>query len=150
MTDDFKTVNPIIARIYNDKDIIIGTGFLISPHRLLTCAHVVIQALGIEKTTEIPQDPIKFDLPRHRLLTAKVIFWQPCSSSEIENALYGEDIAVLEIIKPRSFDEIILNLLSTETKNEKCINLFGFPEGYNNGVWTENEFGGVLNLWKRV
>ena len=83
MTDNFKTINTIIARIYNSKDIIIGTGFLISPHRLLTCAHVVIQALGIKKTTEMPQDLIKFDLPRHLTLTAKVIFWQPCSSSEI-------------------------------------------------------------------
>ena len=128
MTENFTTVNPIIARIYNQKDRIIGTGFLISPHRLLTCAHVVIQALGIEKTTEIPQDPIKFDFPRYLALTAKVVFWQPCSSSEIENAQYVEDIAVLEIIEPRSFAETVLNLLSIDTNKKQQINIFGFPE----------------------
>jgi len=153
MTDDFKTVNPIIARIYNDKDIIIGTGFLISPHRLLTCAHVVIQALGIEKTIEIPQDLIKqglikFDLPLRRKLTAKVIFWQPCSSSEIENAQYGEDIAVLEIIESISFNETVSNLLSIHTNDKKQINIFGFPVGYNNGFWIENKFiGSIYNGW---
>lgn len=151
MTENFTTVNPIIARIYNQKDRIIGTGFLISPHRLLTCAHVVIQALGIEKTTEIPQDPIKFDFPRYLALTAKVILWQPCSSSEIENAQYGEDIAVLEIIEPRSFAETVLNLLSIDTNEKQQINIFGFPEGYNNGVWTENKFRDLIfNGWLQM
>jgi V8-like Glu-specific endopeptidase len=149
MTDNFKTVNPIIARIYNSNDIIIGTGFLISPHRLLTCAHVVMQALGIEKTTGMPQDLIKFDLPRHLTLTAKVIFWQPCS--EIENAQYGEDIAVLEIIEPRSFNETVLSLLPINTNEKQQINIFGFPEGYNNGVWTENELRDLIyNGWLQM
>jgi V8-like Glu-specific endopeptidase len=151
VTENFTTVNPIIARIYNQNDRIIGTGFLISPHRLLTCAHVVIQALGIEKITEIPQDPIKFDFPRYLPLTAKVVFWQPCSSSEIENAQYGEDIAVLEIIEPRSFAETVLNLLSIDTNEKQQINIFGFPEGYNNGVWTENKFRDLIfNGWLQM
>jgi hypothetical protein len=147
MTDNSKKFDPtiFIARIYNSKDIIIGTGFLISPHRLLTCAHVVIQALGIEKTTKIPQAPIKFDFCRHPPLTAKIVFWQPCSSSKIENAQYGEDIAVLEIIEPRSSDEIVPNLLSIKTNNEKCINIYGYPERYNGGIWVTSEFQGLTS-----
>jgi hypothetical protein len=153
MTDNSKKFDPtiFIARIYNSKDIIIGTGFLISRHRLLTCAHVVIQALGIEKTTKIPQAPIKFDFCRYPPLTAKIVFWQPCSSSKIENAQSGEDIAVLEIIEPRSSDEIVPNLLSIETNNEKCINIYGFPETYNGGIWVTSESQGLTsNGWLQM
>ena len=151
MTGNFQTVNPIIARIHNHNNRIIGSGFLISPHRLLTCAHVVIKALGIDPTKEIPQDVIKFDLPQRLSLTAKVIFWQPCSSSEIENAQYGEDIAVLETIEPRLFDATVPNHLSRDTNQEQRINIFGFPEGYNNGVWTENELRDLIfNGWLQM
>jgi V8-like Glu-specific endopeptidase len=146
--ENFKTVNPVIARIYNNKDTIIGAGFLISPHRLLTCAHVVIQALGTKEITTMPQDPIKFDLPQHPNLTAKVIFWQPYSSV-IGGAKYGEDIAVLELTtKPISLNGTFLNLPFISLNEEQDINLFGFPEKLDNGVWTKSKLlGSTFNGW---
>lgn len=148
MKENFKTVNPVIARIYNNKDTIIGAGFLISPHRLLTCAHVVIQALGTKEITTMPQDPIKFDLPQHPNLTAKVIFWQPYSSV-IGGAKYGEDIAVLELTtKPISLNGTFLNLPFISLNEEQDINLFGFPEKLDNGVWTKSKLlGSTFNGW---
>lgn len=137
MTENFQTANPTTARIYNRKDVIIGSGFLISAYRLLTCAHVIKQALGLEEMTTMPQDLIKFDLPLHFGQTAKVIFWQPCSSPMIGNAKYGEDIAVLQIIEPILFNETFPNLSSIDENGEQEINLFGFPENYDNGVWTK-------------
>ena len=55
----------------------IGAGFLVAARQVLTCAHVVAQALGLpDDTLETPQDEVLLDFPLvvpGRVLTARVI-----------------------------------------------------------------------------
>ncbi len=80
-----------IARIYNSEKEVQGTGFLVSSNYLLTCAHVVIDALGPElngeRETIIERPTGKFliDFPRtdeRNPLSreGEVIIWNPCPS----------------------------------------------------------------------
>jgi hypothetical protein len=158
MTENFKaftSFDHIIAKIYNNESKeIVGSGFLISSHYLLTCAHVVIAALKTKpkQGTEIPQTEIpQAEIPKgvinlflNRELTAEVIFWRPCSSSEIQKSRYGEDIAVLKIKENGGSDETFHNLLSIDIIKGKLINIMGFPRGSDIGVLTEYKVVGQV------
>ena len=148
MTDNFTTFNRSIAKIYNRRDVIIGAGFLVYGRYLLTCAHVIQQALDIKDTTTIPQETVKLDLPSCANLTAKVIDWQPCSSDLIAKAQRGQDIAALEIIGnlPQKLEIVNLNQTSANQKEE--VHLFGFPEDYDNGIWVTSVLrDSIFNDW---
>lgn len=148
MTDNFTTFNRGIARIYNREDIIIGAGFLVSRHYLLTCAHVIQQALGLQDTTTIPQETVKLDLPSCANLTAKVIYWQPCSSDLFAKAKRGEDIAALEIIEELPLNLELVNLSQASLNREEEVHIFGFPEDYDSGIWAKSVLRGfVFNDW---
>jgi hypothetical protein len=82
--DDYEKA---IARILFTKEtgeqIVVGTGFLVAPGYVLTCAHVVLQALGIleddfaaHKTQ--PEGTITLDfLPNTSTISAQVVAWDP-------------------------------------------------------------------------
>jgi Trypsin-like peptidase domain len=87
-----------IAKIYEgDSDEVIGVGFWVFPGYLLTCAHVVNQALGSDQNDPTyPDGYVVIEFPhsvsRHRL-KGRVIRWYPVKSEQRE-----DDIAVLEIV----------------------------------------------------
>src|SRR5206468_3589820 len=72
-----------IVRIFAKNGAIVGTGFLVSGRCILTCAHVVVRALGLSQATqEIPVAEIRFDFPlleQRKTLTAHPIFWSPAT-----------------------------------------------------------------------
>lgn len=77
----------------------VGAGFLVSARHILTCAHVVEDALRIPNhKSEQPAEPVFLDFPLldgQPFLHAKVLKWYPVR----DNAVVGEveDIAVLEL-----------------------------------------------------
>src|SRR5260370_39381052 len=84
-----------IVRIFTANNKVVGTGFLIADMTILSCAHVITAALGIDDNTPTkPEGQIYLDFPLvlsgHKL-TARVIFWQP------EQANVSGDIAVLHL-----------------------------------------------------
>jgi AAA-like domain/Trypsin-like peptidase domain len=85
-----------IVRIYSNSDKVIGAGFLVSENRILTCAHVVADALGMARNTcEMPDQEVSLDFPflaPKQLLKARVVFWRPVNPGE-----FAEDIAGLEL-----------------------------------------------------
>ncbi len=88
-----------IVRIFNPDRTVVGAGFLVSRKHLLTCAHIVADALSIPRNTrELPMGIIHLDFPlvaSGQFCTAQVIWWQPLqAATPLEN---GEDIAVLEL-----------------------------------------------------
>lgn len=93
--DDYEKA---IARIFDNQGHVIGTGFLVAPGYVLTCAHVVLQAIGIEKDKfaeykQKPQEPISLDFPilaSGQRIQAEVIEWLPYS-------LESGDVAVLKL-----------------------------------------------------
>ena len=80
-----------VVRIYSNSGKVVGAGFLVSQKYILTCAHVVADALGIARNTaEMPNAEIRLDFPllaAKQLFTAKIVFWRPVNPGEF--AVHG-------------------------------------------------------------
>jgi WD40 repeat protein len=121
-----------IARIRREDTAIVGTGFLVSEQYLLTCAHVVADALGLDHyATEMPEESLYLDFPYLQIagVRAKVIDWKP--RSEIADQT-GDDMALLQLETPVSHPKI--SLIGTATIKGHNYHAVGFPQGYNNSA----------------
>ncbi|BAY43837.1 peptidase S1 and S6 chymotrypsin/Hap [Scytonema sp. HK-05] len=85
-----------VVRIYSNSGKVVGAGFLVSQQYILTCAHVVADALGIARNTaEMPDAKLRLDFPllaAKEFFTAQVVFWRPVNPDEL-----AEDIAGLKL-----------------------------------------------------
>ena len=123
-----------IIRIYDNYGEVVGAGFLVSKKYVLTCAHVITEALGIcEDTSEAPTTPISLDFPLvapGKILTACVVFWKPVSSTDLV-----EDIAGLEISEDSQLPSTAQPppLVNPENVRNHPALTFGFP--HREGVW---------------
>ncbi|MBW4685317.1 MAG: trypsin-like peptidase domain-containing protein [Komarekiella atlantica HA4396-MV6] len=122
-----------VVRIYSNSGKVIGAGFL-SQKYILTCAHVIADALGLpRKTTQMPDAEITVDFPlvaAKQLLKAKVVFWLPVNP-DVE----VEDIAGLEL-KHYPLDQALLApLITSDDWAGHPLRVLGFPAGQPDGVW---------------
>ncbi|GET43308.1 S1 family peptidase [Microseira wollei] len=128
-----KPLESSLARIYSKSGEVIGAGFLVTAKHILTCAHVVADALEIEReTVEIPDAEITLDFPMlapQRLFKARVVFWRPVDPTELE-----EDIAGLELesLPPNGFR--CVRLVTSDDLWGHPFQVLGFPAGQPNGV----------------
>lgn len=106
----------------------IGTGFLVAPGYVLTCAHVVLQAIGIEQskfTDHIspPSETIKLRFPilSDDVVEAKVVAWLPYR-------LKGGDVAGLKLSQsaPKSAKPIPLADISVDKIKQDELSVYGF------------------------
>jgi len=137
-----------IVRIYFQSKEVKGAGFLVSENQVLTCAHVVALALGIDsRTAEMPTEEVKLDFPQvapGKFLTAKVIFWLPFNP---QVAL--EDIAVLELTKVDDISPV--RLMTSEEYWGHNFRAFGFPMDKEYGVWANGVLrSGTANGWVQL
>lgn len=133
----------LLVRIYSNRGSVIGAGFLVSQKRILTCAHVIAYALGIDrKTAEMPDQKVSLDFPllaAKPFLTARVIFWRPVNPDE-----FAEDIAGLELETPAPDAAEPAQLVTSDELWGHRFRVLGFPEGKPNGVWASGELRGKL------
>ena len=140
-TQQYQRYKKAIARIYSSDGAIVGSGFLVSNSHILTCAHVVADALGIEHTTQdFPQDFVEIDFPfsdnkKGQKIKAKVVFWKPISSLNGWNQ--GDDIAGLKL--ERDLAKEISPGLVLGDYSWTSFKVFGVPNGNDSGVWTKGE-----------
>lgn len=124
-----------IVRIHDWNGRVVGAGFLVTDREILTCAHVIAQALGIsEETPEKPADEIRLDFPlvaRGEMLTARVILWRPVGASPKEE----EDVVVLDLERDTPVGAHTVHLVKSDELWGHVFRAFGFPVGYDNGVW---------------
>jgi hypothetical protein len=130
MTTQFDSA---VARIYAQGDRIIGAGFLVRDRQVLTCAHVVASAAGLSGNAQEPPDSVvHLDFPlvdRHRRIPARVVHWVPVDAD-------GEgDIAGLELLEDPPADVQPARLVVAEEVWGHQYRAFGFPAGYDDGVW---------------
>ena len=121
-----------IARIYNQKGGIVGTGFLVSEQYLLTCAHVVADALGLDRyTVEKPQEPVSLDFPYLGVagVTGQVMEWKPRAETETSE---GDDIALIQLEYPVKGQQT--RLVWTANISGDRYRASGFPRGYDSSV----------------
>lgn len=138
----YKLYEKAIARIYSTDESVVGAGFLLFGRYILTCAHVVADALRIEHTTEKkPDEWIELDFPyppaeEKKKFRARVVFWQPRS---LEKSQYRKDIAGLELEEelPTNYCPVEV-ALDEEFKNHP-FDVIGFPPQRDDGVGTEGK-----------
>lgn len=118
-----------IARIFDCDKHVVGTGFLVTPGYVLTCAHVVLQAIKISKDKFAqyegqPQKRIFLDFPvlaSHQKIEAEVVAWLPFSSE-------SGDVAALRLLTPELDGAKPLPLIEVsyvEVVNERHL-VYGF------------------------
>ena len=121
-----------IARLWDSDGNVIGTGFLVAPGYVLTCAHVVLQAIGMNeddfsKYDGQPQEIVSLDFPvlaTEKKIEAEVVAW------EAYRLGYG-DVAVLKLRspEPKGVKPIPLVMVEqSEVKDEKH-RVYGFGKG---------------------
>jgi HEAT repeat protein len=134
-----------IARIFTEGRSgfsVVGAGFLVSEKHLLTCAHVVAEALQIPRETlEMPSDEILLDFPLiapGKTLTGRVVRWLPIQTNMPFSLNEGEDIAVLEL-KVRPDDVHPMRLVTADEWWGHDFEAYGFPEWQDTGVWASGK-----------
>lgn len=119
----------------------IGAGFYVGNGYVLTCAHVVSQALGLGKKSQavlaeaVAGKPLKLDSPfvaREQLQSAEIVssLWR----------LNDEDLAVLQVLEADPAGVTPLPVKESSSYWEHVYHVFGFPDGHPNGVWTQGKF----------
>ncbi|HBL12341.1 MAG TPA: serine protease [Cyanobacteria bacterium UBA11162] len=139
-----------VIRIFHANGVVVGAGFLVSPQYVLTCAHVVAEALCIPSNTiEVPTGLIELDFPLiapGNKLKAQVVFWQAVDSSVV-----GEDIAGLKLEGKVPDGIQPVKLVTADDLWGHSIRIFGFPSGHNDGVWATGELRGEKsNGWVQM
>ncbi len=135
-----------IVRIRAANGRTIGAGFLVGDRRVLTCAHVVAGALGLPNDAPEVQKPgfsektrflLDFPLvaPEQRL-TARVVCWQPALPDG------SGDVAGLELMDAPPAGASPVRLVKAEEPWGHPFRAFGFPAGFDNGVWASGRMLG--------
>lgn len=131
-TPPTQNYNNSVVRIYQGNKVI-GSGFLIEGGYVLTCAHVVRDALGEHKAKQPLGAVVKLQFPllnpkSRKKLSAKVLVYQ----------LQGEqlDVAGLQIIDALPGSACPMGLGLKHNWNDP-FSAYGFPEGYPAGLWSE-------------
>lgn len=131
-----------IARIKSTNGGVAGTGFLVSPQHVLTCAHVVADAMGIPRTTEPkPVGCLHIDFPHCRPVFASlatVADWYSAKESIPASESTLDDIALLELAEPLPIRPVCMSYIRDLWNRE--FRTYGFPRGHDSGLWA----GGVL------
>lgn len=128
-----------VVRIFDAAGGIAGAGFLVSERHVLTCAHVVCSALGVQDAIpEMPQAVLHVDFPlvaKGTTLTARPIFWRPAASVIATSSEDAEDVAALEILTDPPSSSRPSRLVVVSDLWGHGFRAFGFPPRRDEGVW---------------
>jgi len=118
----------------------IGAGFLVSPHYVLTCAHVVADVLHRPYDDDLLNELVYLDFPfidHHPWAQAKVVCWYPVIDEVKKGTL--EDIAVLALVEttPLPIEAQPIPLMVLDTYFDRAVKLCGFPAGKDTGIYVD-------------
>lgn len=120
-----------IARFYKGSKVI-GAGILVEGGYVLTCAHVVKQALGLEKANAPIGQELKINFPFVSLsqrLSAKVLLYRPAKDDDT-----ADDIAGLQLLDALP-DKVAPAKLMVGHYLGLEFGALGFPNGHPRGVY---------------
>ena len=132
-------LKPSLVAILGRNSEIVGCGFLVSPGHVLTCAHVVDQA--VERASEKDNEVLlRFAFPGGKPIRAYVVARRP--GPRISGSAYppqdGLDFALLKLQEgDLPLDHRPAQLVVLRDVWDKKFKAFGFPEGRAAGVWVE-------------
>ncbi len=128
-------LDPAIVRITNEVGTAVGLGVLVGSGQVLTCAHVVRDALGL---AEMPVDPpatdLMLDFPLAEGDTARI--------GHVSLWPWELDIAVLVLTVPPPATARPISFVSADDLWGHPFRAFGFPKDRGGGVWAEGVMRG--------
>ena len=138
-----KRLDRAIARISNTEGntegAVCGAGFCVSPGYVMTCAHVVNDALGLDANSRVqPIESVSVVFPLSEkdvgMFQAEVILWHPVDLNKSP-----QDIAILKLCRqaPQDVESIELG----ERSGSRFV-VKGFPAQSNDGVIAEVYWAG--------
>ncbi|MFI7236089.1 trypsin-like peptidase domain-containing protein [Streptomyces cyaneofuscatus] len=123
-----------VARILRADGRPEGAGFRAGQREVITCAHVVAKAFGLQPDIqELPEGRIWVDFPlaeRGTRVAARVGAWSPVRSDG------SGDIAVLELLTEPPAKAPIARLVEDAVGPDRRVRAFGFPHRYDDGAWS--------------
>lgn len=135
-----ESLEAAVVRIRTVEKNVVGAGFLVGKRQVLTCAHVIAQALGLaENLEEPPLGCIVMDFPLlapHMRLAAKVVFWSPVQQE------VGGDIAGLELLGDPPEGAAPVQFSPARDVWGHPFHTFGFPVGQDDGVYATGQLLG--------
>jgi WD40 repeat protein len=121
-----------VVRIRSSSGGVVGAGFLAGESLIVTCAHVVAAATGIDgDTSDLPSAQVTFDFPLiapDTMVVAAVVGWMPMSAR-------GGDIAILQVRDGLLTGAHPAPLVASGEVWGHAFRAFGFPAGHDDGVW---------------
>src|SRR5438067_2124893 len=142
-----------IVRIFKkDQFCPVGVGLRVSHRHIVTCAHVVADALDTSRyTPEMPTGKVYLDFPLaapKNLLIAKTICWCPVQIDTSIISNHEEDIAVLELETGIPSNTKFTPPVIGDDLWEHSFRAFGFPIGHEDGIWAYGKLQGKrANGW---
>ncbi len=128
-----ESLDASLVRIRKADGRVVGAGFLVGERQVLTCAHVISQALGLaDAPIDLPQDVVSLDfplIPPRTLYSARVALWYPPLPDG------RGDIAGLELQREPPVGAEPVRFALAEDVWKHPFRAFGFPVGYDDGVW---------------
>lgn len=130
----------------NNHQLIVGTGVLVGDDMILTCAHVVNSALGLDQTAQdkpIGKGIVSVQFPslsQIKTLSTEIIYWSPLSPDNNRTI----DLAVLKLRERLPVMPQPSKLSLIDDYDGRLIKIFGFPNGFKNGAWAFGKVDGKL------
>ena len=118
-----------IVRVLARDGEVAGLGMLVTARQMVTCAHVVNRALGLDsQARDRPEGTVLIDFPiaapGHGPLEARVVAWVPPPGPSTA----GDDVAGLELVSERAPDGARPGKLAVEMPRAgKTLRTFGHP-----------------------
>ena len=141
-----------VVRVRGVEGEVVGAGFLAAPRLVVTCAHVIADALGAVPLSGADAkwpapgaelQGVRFDFPfepGEPPCGGEVVFWDPVRRNPDTGTEAGADIAVVQLtstsdrLKP-------VRLVAPGARSvwgHRC-RTFGFPAGQDAGVWADGK-----------
>ncbi|WP_373503862.1 trypsin-like peptidase domain-containing protein [Aestuariivirga sp.] len=133
-----------VARILRSDGEVCGTGFLVGGRHVLTCAHVIDDALKRSRgTAQCPAEEIALDLPflGRTGLKGRVVAWYPMRDPATLIADPLADIAVLELAAEADVSGVSVPAKVDRRRQAAGASFvsYGFPVGLDNGTVADGE-----------
>lgn len=141
MTEAFKKaiVRVLIGKPDNYSEVIVvGSGFLVEEHQVITCAHVVRMTLKFENySIEVPDEPLMLEFPfanPGKIVHGKVTKWYPPQRDG------RGDFACLAITDslPEGACPTPLTITTIDEVKNHRVSIYGFPTGFDQGLWSSD------------
>jgi hypothetical protein len=112
-----------------------GAGVLVGGRRIVTCAHVVNVALGMDpRSQDRPDGAVTIDFPLlalGRQRVARIVAWVPPP----REGAAGDDVAGLELTAAPPAGAAPARLSMETPRVGRMLRVFGFPSSRPNGMW---------------